>query len=58
MMVSWAVLERLAEPGRFCTGSRGGRGGALQGTGRDPGSGLEALEAGDLVFELLDAISC
>ena len=54
VMVSWAVLERLAEPGRLASGSRGGRARPLQGAGSDPRSGLEALEAGDLVFELPD----
>ena len=54
--VSCAVLERLAEPGRFAAGSRGGRRRRLQRAGGDSRSGLETLEAGDLVFELLNAL--
>ena len=43
-----------AGPFRLRVAGRPGR--RLEGAGGDPGSGLEALEAGDLVFELVDAL--
>ena len=49
-------LGALGGAGPFRTRGRGGPGRRLQGAGGDPGSGLEALEAGNLVFELLDAL--
>jgi hypothetical protein len=49
-------LGALGGAGPLGLGVTGRPGRRLEGAGRDPGSGLEALEAGDLVLELLDAL--
>ena len=63
VMVSWAVLERLAEPGRLALGSRGGRGGVSSVLGAIRGRALRPLRRAisssscwNALFELLDAL--
>ena len=56
MMVSWAVFGAFGGAGPFGIGVAGPPGRCVEGTGGDPRAGLEALEAGDLVFELVDAL--
>ena len=49
-------LGALGGAGPFRIGVAGWSGRRLQRAGGDPGSGLEALEAGDLVFELVNTL--
>jgi len=52
VMVSWAVLERLAEPGRLAFGSCGGRGGASSVLGAIRGRVLSPLMRAISFFQL------
>ena len=49
-------LGALGGAGAFGLGIAGRPGRRLEGAGGDPGPGLEALEAGDLVFEEMDPL--
>ena len=49
-------LGALGGAGALGLGVAGRPGRRLEGAGGDPRPGLEALEAGDLIFELLDAL--